>query len=127
MGMVLALEGLNFSMNNSIAVSASPHCKCIMEMALFLEFLDQNSPEMLFNLFDFVGYFIIALFQIVNPAWSRIRRKKGHHISRKIIFGNQIGRGTVSFANCSGDAIFDWLPCLQLVYVQHTLMQIFYQ
>ena len=46
------------------------------------------------------------------------------YFSRKVIFKNQVCQGAVSFDNFSGDAMFNWLPCFQLVYVQHSLMQI---
>ena len=70
-----------------------PHTVIILwVLPPFLEFLDQRSPQMLFNFFGFVRYFIIALFQIVNSAWSRTGRKEAT-IFFKIIFGNQGGQG----------------------------------
>lgn len=40
----------------------------------FLEFLDQDSPEMFFNFFDFVGCFIIALFRMLNDAYNSCKK-----------------------------------------------------
>ena len=88
----------------------------------FLEFLDQCNHQMLFNFFGFVRHFIIALFQLVNSAWSGTGRKKATIFFQDNIWESRRSRSFL-FDKYSGNAIFDWLPCLQLVYVQINWMR----